>query len=197
MNLDNSNVNSTNANHIDLSSLPLIWQPYADKIRATITPCVNITLTATTQASPWASKVGSTPYLPLDVSYPTDSKGKPMDFLAQINFADVPALPDYPTQGILSFFISYQLDMDYENPTNQANFRVLYFEQVTTDVSQLHTTFPETDPWNYISVVTGCALMGFTQAMQPISYSDFAFGKTLFGKSFHDFARDFEKSTLT
>jgi uncharacterized protein YwqG len=52
------------------------------------------------------SKFLGTPYLPIGTLYPLDGKGKPMILLAQINFAEAPALAPYPTQGILQLFVS-------------------------------------------------------------------------------------------
>ena len=49
--------------------------------------------------------------MPKGFDYPVDPDGRPLSFLAQVNFADVPALPDYPNSGILQFYISN--DEDY------------------------------------------------------------------------------------
>ena len=62
------------------------------------------------------SKFLGKPYLPVGTSYPLDEQGKPMILLAQINFAEAPALEPYPVQGILQLFVSptnwYSMD-DY------------------------------------------------------------------------------------
>ncbi len=55
------------------------------------------------------SKLLGRPYLPKGFEYPRDPDGKPLRLLAQINFADVPPLDDYPDEGILQFFISDEL----------------------------------------------------------------------------------------
>ena len=46
------------------------------------------------------------PYLPENAEYPTDGNGQPMLMWAQINFAETPALADFPEKGILQFFQS-------------------------------------------------------------------------------------------
>ena len=56
--------------------------------------------------APTQSKFLGTPYLPVGIRYPLDEQGKPMILLAQINFAEAPALASYPTQGILQLFVS-------------------------------------------------------------------------------------------
>ena len=71
----------------------------AEKPTAEITlePCGNLTLSQ--------SKIGGLPYLPPDAEYPRNSYGQPLTLLAQINFAEMPPLPDFPTSGILQWFI--------------------------------------------------------------------------------------------
>lgn len=52
------------------------------------------------------SKLLGTPYFPVGASYPLDLNGEPLQLLAQINFAELPMLPDFPTRGVLQFFVS-------------------------------------------------------------------------------------------
>jgi uncharacterized protein YwqG len=52
------------------------------------------------------SKLGGFPYLPYSLTYPCDQNHIPLLFIAQINFAEVPPLENYPDCGILQFFIS-------------------------------------------------------------------------------------------
>ncbi len=54
------------------------------------------------------SKFGGYPYWQADVKPPMDTDNTPMALLVQINFADVPAQPDLPKQGILQYFIPKQ-----------------------------------------------------------------------------------------
>ncbi len=52
------------------------------------------------------SKFLGKPYLPITDEYPKDKLGNPMILLAQINFSEIPPLENYPTEGILQFFVS-------------------------------------------------------------------------------------------
>lgn len=54
----------------------------------------------------WESKLLGTPYLPAGTSYPLDIYGQPLQLLAQINFAELPRLAEFPQSGMLQFFIS-------------------------------------------------------------------------------------------
>lgn len=69
-----------------------------------------------------ASKIGGFPYLPLGGSLPTNDDGEMFYLLAQIDCADLKGLPDFPTQGILQFFIIMdEMGMDY---------RVVYYPAI-------------------------------------------------------------------
>ena len=78
-----------------------------------------------------ASKFGGLPYWTADEEYPKDDDGNELTLLAQINFSDVPHLPDYPEKGLLQFFIladsSVWLDME---GTTQNYWRVVWREDV-------------------------------------------------------------------
>ncbi|MEY0874488.1 DUF1963 domain-containing protein, partial [Providencia manganoxydans] len=89
----------------DFNSLPDVIKPFADKIKATKKPLVEMTLTPIEDYVLWDSRVGGMPYLPLNEKYPTNSEGMPLKLLAQINFAQMPKLENYPEKGILQFFI--------------------------------------------------------------------------------------------
>ncbi|WP_314700254.1 YwqG family protein [uncultured Rothia sp.] len=80
-----------------------------------------------------ASKFGGRPYLPAGESAPTNEKGEPLGMIAQINCAELPENDFYPTTGLLQFWMDPNDEeslwgFDYENPTSQKNFRVIYYE---------------------------------------------------------------------
>jgi len=83
------------------------------------------------------SKVGGVPYMPKGAEWPCAADGVPMLFLAQVNCAELEALPDFPHTGILQFFIGMDdvMGVDFENITNNAGFRVVYYEQPDTSVT--------------------------------------------------------------
>ena len=108
-------------------------------------PAVRLTISKG-ECSVFDSKIGGTPYFPKDMEYPKGRKnafeGQPLVLLAQLNFEKLPHIPDFPTKGILQFFIAaddlYGMSPKYGNPrTRQDNFRVIYHENIITDASQL------------------------------------------------------------
>ena len=83
------------------------------------------------------SKVGGLPYWDPAKTYPTDSNGKKMFLLAQINFDQDKAESPLPQGGMLQFFVGgeemYGLDLDH--PTEQKDWRIVYHEKVDASVT--------------------------------------------------------------
>ena len=83
------------------------------------------------------SKVGGLPYWDPAKTYPTDSNGKKMFLLAQINFDQDKAEFPLPQGGMLQFFVGgeemYGLDLDH--PTEQKDWRIVYHEKVDASVT--------------------------------------------------------------
>lgn len=118
-----------------LSLLPPTLAAYRPSIEKSLRPFIRIHAEVDDEVAVVQSKFGGLPYLPTDMEYPTDEDGHPLFLLAQINCEDLPELDDFPQKGILQFYIAdddmYGLDLD--EPTDQRNFRVLYFEEVNEE----------------------------------------------------------------
>lgn len=52
------------------------------------------------------SRIGRPAWIPEGSQWPLDRTGAPMSFLAQLDFAELPKLEDYPESGVLQFFIA-------------------------------------------------------------------------------------------
>lgn len=151
-------------------------------VEATIKPYVEIKLKPHRGLSLWQSKVGGFPYLPNTIDYPRDPDGVPLQLLAQINFEEVPKLSGFPQTGILQFYISPHDDlygMDFEHPTKQAKFRVLYFDQIGKNSSHLITDFSFLPEFEYGPINQGSAHMEFELKTAPISRLDYQFEQAL------------------
>ena len=91
------------------------------------------------------SKLGGVPYFPKGMEYPTvregELAGKPLFLLAQLNFAQLPAVDGFPDKGILQFFAGCSDDdcygIDFRDYQKQNGFRVIYHRDVITDESKL------------------------------------------------------------
>ncbi|WP_158826334.1 YwqG family protein [Mucilaginibacter lacusdianchii] len=89
--------------------IPDFLKPFEKDIENYRLECVRISAKPTSEIvknSVDDSKFLGVPFLPKYLNYPTDENGTPMIMLAQINFKDVPHLPDYPERGILQQFVS-------------------------------------------------------------------------------------------
>lgn len=80
-----------------------------------------------------ASKFGGLPYWERTNEYPKSENGEPLYLLAQINFADVPHLPDFPEKGLLQIFVqagdTWGLDFKDEK---QKNWRIVYHKTISS-----------------------------------------------------------------
>lgn len=126
------------------------------------------------------SKVGGVPYMPLDFKYPLDEreeyKGKPLAFLAQINFAQMPPLKGFPSFGILQFFIGtdYLYGMDTENLALQAGFRVFFHRNIERE-DRLLKQLPVQVEYEAEAPIQKELKMEFTPAVSIIGWQDFRY----------------------
>ncbi|KAF6200721.1 hypothetical protein GE061_005165 [Apolygus lucorum] len=129
-----------------LPEIPANLAEHAEKIHATAKDALRVKLTPAKDLPLWQSKVGGTPYMPVNADYPKGPAGDPLKLLAQINLSEIPRLPGYPESGILQFYLDpfdefLGLGGEFDH-TGQKRYRVLYFETVETDTSKLKTEDP-------------------------------------------------------
>jgi len=86
-------------------NIPKILEPYKEYLISTVKQSNRICFTLE-DTKPWESKLGGCPYLEKIEQYPRDINGRPMMFLAQINFAEMASLQDFPQKGLLQFYVS-------------------------------------------------------------------------------------------
>lgn len=106
------------------------------RIEKTIKPTNNMKFISG-KTKPWESKLGGCPYLKDIADYPMDNYGDPMMFLAQINFAEMPALKDFPDKGLLQFYIVNNDCYGYDEPC-----KLIYIESFEEDENGLITENP-------------------------------------------------------
>ena len=156
-------------------------EPYRSAIEATIKPYIKIQLTDNDQTTYWQSKFGGLPYLPKDVEYPKSFKGEYLYLLAQINFAEISHLAGFPNRGLLQFYVAADEDLyglDFDNPTKQDKFRVVYFPDISLQEDDLTVDFSflppiKKDDWSM--PFEGCCALNFEPALGVISLSDYKF----------------------
>ncbi|MBD2042539.1 YwqG family protein [Microcoleus sp. FACHB-672] len=177
--------------------LPLGLERFRSQFEATVKPYIEIQTHVTREVNPWQSKFAGFPYLPKNFDYPKTPEGEYLYLLAQINFEEVPHLEGFPNKGILQFYISEPGEFygcDWDKPTIQEGFRVLYFPEpdfnennLLTDFSFLPTLWHRNySPFGSYSSYTpdrkDCFALTFKLNSSPITPEDFNFNQLIKGE---------------
>ena len=105
---------------------------------------VRITTSEQKQALPMsASKFGGFPYWIFGEDYPKDEDGEPLYLLAQINFSDVPSLPDYPERGLLQIFVQGDDLVGCDFNAEQKNWRIVWRDFFSEGLAMTETELRE------------------------------------------------------
>ena len=177
-----------------LDQLPAQFLTLHDKIASTVTSCIEFDLQAHTDdidVKPWHSNLGIFPYLPCGMDYPkSKTTNEPLQFLAQINFAEMPKLADFPEQGVVQFYLNMkQMDLGVDEDLEhvQINHRVVYCADVIESLDHLQDTDTlkalsdmdedETELW-----VTPSRWVNVSAVEQYITFFDYRFAPLLFGR---------------
>jgi uncharacterized protein YwqG len=156
-------------------SLPITLEPFRKEIEKTVVPFVSVKAIQKS-TSIKDSKIGGFPYLPSHYQHPVDDSGIHMALLCQINFEEIPNLDSFPPNGILQFYISKSDEIygiDFDDFTNQRNFRVIYHE---------NTDLPHLTDFSYFKYSDEDALpfsgeyrLSFSLSKEAVGVSDFRF----------------------
>jgi len=149
-----------------------ILEEHREVVAATIRPCVKFTLQPQPTLDVWRSKVGGVPYLPKNIDYPRSPTGRELQFLAQINFAEVPRLPKFPDKGIVQFYIGdddlYGLQKRFRKGDDA--YKVLYHPNFTRDPEFLVSDFSFLPEFEYspLSHRSAPAALHFEKKYLPV-----------------------------
>jgi uncharacterized protein YwqG len=170
--------------------LPEEILPFKDQLIESKTEFVEIEPVEEDDIKLWNSKFGGQPYLPKDIPFPTTPEGEELFFLAQINFAEMPPLAPFPEKGIVQFYINDdgRYGQNDEDPFAQDYFRVLFFEEVVEDESQLRTDFSELREYFDLPVYAeNCFKMVFEKSNEIVPVTDYRFQKYFSADFFEQF----------
>lgn len=145
--------------------LPEILEKHRKAIEATLRATNEIEFTLD-ETKPWESKLGGCPYLESLDDYPRGANGRPMIFMAQINFEEMPALEDFPTKGILQFYVE---DSDMYGLDDKC--RVIYLEDYIKDKDKLVKENPFSADYQDMEPFDRPGKMTFNQTQMPVSSS--------------------------
>lgn len=145
--------------------LPEILEKYRNELETTLKASNEITFSLE-ETKPWESKLGGCPYLESLEDYPIGAYERPMMFLAQINLDEMPIMEDFPTGGILQFYIE---DID---PYGWDELCVVkYIENYTKDESCLIKENPFKENYQEYEPFEKNGKITFVQRQMPISSS--------------------------
>ena len=157
-------------------NLPQLLESHRKEIENTIKPVVRIEGKKGI-TSLWQSKFRGNPYLPKEIEHPKGKDGTYLTLAAQINFEEMPQISGFPTKGILQFYIDSTDDLlgaNFEDETDQAQFRIFYHEHVSENLENIVTDFSYLDdidtayfPLSYE------AILSFTSYIEPVSERDY------------------------
>lgn len=115
---------------------------FAARLEALRLPSLQLEAAPNTRAAPGGTRIGGPAWLADGESWPCGRDGRPMEFLAQLDFADLPPLPDYPEAGLLQFFIARgdRFGADYDDPA-RSDVRLVWRAEPPTG-GRLHAQGP-------------------------------------------------------
>lgn len=158
--------------------IPKELEQYRSILEESVKPYVKVsgTLAETTL---FESKFGGYPYLPIDQEHPKDSNGQPMMLLAQLKFEEMPHVEYMPQKGLLQFFVSPEEDLfgaDFDHPTSQKDFRIVYHSTITADLTKVITDFSYLNTLHLENfIIPEAAKLKFELAYQPVTPRDYRF----------------------
>lgn len=111
-----------------------------EALKETIRKSIHISIDNTLPSSVCDSKIGGEFYFPKGAKLPLSTANAEMEFIAQINFSQLPELPDYPKHGILQFFMDTRNEimeeMDSAELSESGIFKVVYYKEVQPQLQQ-------------------------------------------------------------
>lgn len=155
--------------------LPKAFAKHWDVIKKTGIEYVEIKATPATDIKRTESSFGYYPFIPTGFNYPLDKNGQPMIPLAQLNFSEIPNLIDYPTKGILQFYIANDdcYGLDFDNQYNPDSFRVIYIENPDEQKLNPDTSFLDSIMESENSPVFKSHRLSFTKKMDYVGINDY------------------------
>jgi uncharacterized protein YwqG len=120
--------------HSATAQSPLITEPSLEQLDQLRVALRNLALpTLILSAAPddpvvaGGTRIGGPVWLPDGAEWPTGRDGRPLEFIAQLTFAAMPPLPDYPEAGLLQLFIGRDDDFGVNSDQpEQGNFRLIW-----------------------------------------------------------------------
>ncbi len=153
--------------------------------------CISISLNKSKKTSLTESKFAGLPFIPKDWEIPTNSEGKQLFLLAQINCEELPENNFYPKKWILQFWILCDdvYGLDFDNQISNENKRIIYISDLKNglseeEIAEKYQPFVEDNDYCYSPFYKKDAefSLNFEKKMKWISTSDFQFDQIFTNK---------------
>lgn len=150
------------------------FQRFLDWRETNALPAINLAPSGPAPREAGGNRYGGPVWLAAGEAWPTGRDGQPLSFLAQIDFSRLPPLEDYPTSGVLQFFIGRDdlYGADFDHP-ERGDFRVIWRETLDGP-GALHDSRPlgqggidDYSPLHDKTVAAGIALTGHPDRHLP------------------------------
>lgn len=107
--------------------------PYRKGIQATELTMLAADFDGSPPKSSTSSQLGGVPWWPAGKPYPTGLRGNPLLLLAQINFAEAPALDPFPRSGLLQILIGSDdtYGCSFSGASENDDFACVFHEDLT------------------------------------------------------------------
>jgi len=174
--------------HMHALHVPPEWEQWQVILEKNTLPTLKINLTDTSITHVTQSKFGGKPYWPKEQDYPVDKAGTALNFIAQLNFSELPEnLDNYPTKGLLQFFIANddlygmefideRIAMEEYLENNKKNYAVIYHKETGESVKSFKANI-EKALSNDMSPCTGESAITFTFTNDIATPADYRFTK--------------------
>ena len=176
--------------HMNALQVPPEWEQWQAILEKNTLPTLKINLADAPITHVTQSKFGGKPYWPKEQDYPVDKEDNALNFIAQINFSEIPGqLDNYPTKGLLQFFIGnddlYGMEFFDERipieeylENNIKNYAVIYHPEIREPVESF-TADVEKALDDDMSPYTGESAISFMLTNDIASPADYRFNKII------------------
>jgi uncharacterized protein YwqG len=147
---------------------------------------------------PGGTRIGGPAWLPDGTEWPLSRDGRPMEFIAQLDFGELPRIPDFPEAGLLQFFIAqddlYGADLDQPE---RGDIRLIWQPEIGP--GRMIAPPPEDDatfsPLDPAARLAGVPLSGSVAAIPP-TIEDWRVTDRLMRPGADDFAEERHEASL-
>lgn len=158
--------------------IPAVLEAHREAIERTLRPVVVIEFEKQDKIASFRSRVGGEAQVPKSQSWPSGKDGKPLRFLCQINFEELPPESGLPARGLLQFFVGSDdvYGCNFEKMDDTSGFAVRYYRELPE--GPYWEQPPALEEYDLHPYTGPPRVMHFRQGVSAIPPSHFQFAQT-------------------